>query len=177
MCISGPSLYAQHGAGDPGALKAGINYVWLSDSDSQGLMFQNSLQHYVGKRLGVGVNLGLLSAKRYDDAMEIFTVQNTFYMASLQGTFDLMQKETVSFRIGAGPAVRHRSEITSDEIDQGTQDGSVSHLKKTDFGFDAFIENDFSIFRNGIAGGRIGYFYYTEGTAVLSIGLHLGFSF
>ncbi|GHA54503.1 hypothetical protein GCM10007389_02280 [Pontibacter akesuensis] len=165
------------GSSNPGSLRAGINYVFLSDSDSQGLLFQNTLHHYVGKRFGVGVNLGLLSAKNYDEAMQIYTVQNAFYMASVEGTFDLMQNESVAFRLGVGPAVRHRSEISSDPEDQGTQDGSVTHIKTTDIGVDAFIENDFSILRNGVAGGRVGYFYYTKGTAVLSIGIHLGFSF
>ncbi|AKD05267.1 hypothetical protein POKO110462_14535 [Pontibacter korlensis] len=170
--------FVNGGAGkEPAALKAGVNFVWLSENDSQGMMFSNSFSHYVGKRLSVGLNLGLLSAKRYDDAKQIYTVQNTFYMGSLEAAFDVMQGETVSFRLGAGPSARHRAEVNSDPEGQGTQDGSVTHIKTSDVGFHGFFENDFNILRNGVAGGRVSYFHYTEGTPILSIGLHLGFKF
>ncbi|ARS35898.1 hypothetical protein CA264_10880 [Pontibacter actiniarum] len=162
---------------EPAMLKAGVNFVWLSENDSQGLMFSNSFDHYLSDRLAVGLSLGLLSAKRYDEAKEIYTVQNTFYMASLEATFDILQNESVAFRLGAGPTARHRAEINSDPEDEGTQDGSVTHIKTSDVGAFGFIENDFNILRNGVAGGRIAYFHYSEGTPVLSIGMHLGFKF
>ncbi|WP_299754463.1 hypothetical protein [uncultured Pontibacter sp.] len=170
--------FANGGAGkEPASVKAGVNFVWLSENDSQGLMFSNSLSHYLGSRLSLGLNLGLLSAKRYDEAKKIYTIQNTFYMASLEAAFDVMQGESVSFRLGAGPSFRHRAEVNSDPEEQGTQDGSVTHIKTSDVGAFGFIENDFNILRNGVAGGRISYFHYKEGTPVLSIGLHVGFKF
>ncbi|WP_276496538.1 hypothetical protein [Pontibacter litorisediminis] len=170
--------FANGGAGkEPAALKAGVNFVWLSENDSQGLMFSNNFSHYLGKRTSLGLNVGLLSAKRYDDAKQIYTIQNTFIMGSVDAAFDVMQGEVVTFRLGAGPSVRNRAEINSDPEGQGTQDGSVTHIKTSDFGFHGYLENDFSILRNGVAGGRISYFHYTEGTPILSIGLHLGFKF
>jgi hypothetical protein len=170
--------FVNGGAGkEPTSLKAGVNFVWLSENDSQGLMFSNSFSHYLGKRLALGLNLGLLSAKRYDDAKKIFTVQNTFYMGSVEAAFDVMNGEKVDVRLGAGPAFRHRAEINSDPEDQGTQDGSVTHIKTSDVGLHGFLENDFGILRNGIAGGRIAYYHFTDGTPILSIGLHLGFRF
>ncbi|OKL40193.1 hypothetical protein [Pontibacter flavimaris] len=159
------------------SLKAGVNFVWLSENDSQGLMFSNNLSHYLSDRVSLGLNLGLLSAKRYDDAKQIYTIQNTFFMSSLEAAFDVMQGEIVTFRLGAGPSFRHRAEINSDPEGQGTVDGSVTHIKTSDIGLHGFLENDFGILRNGVAGGRISYFHYKEGTPILSIGLHLGFKF
>lgn len=170
--------FANGGAGkEPASLRAGVSFVWLSENDSQGLMFSNSFNHYLGKRLLLGLNVGLLSAKRYDDAKQIYTIQNTFFMGSVDAAFDVMQGEIVTFRLGAGPSFRHRAEINSDPEGQGTIDGSVTHIKTSDVGVHGFLENDFSILRNGVAGGRVSYFHYTEGTPVLSIGLHLGFKF
>ncbi|TPE42857.1 hypothetical protein [Pontibacter mangrovi] len=170
--------FVNGGAGkEPGALKAGVYFVWLSENDSQGLLFSNNFSHYLSKKLSVGLDVGLLSAKRYDDAKKIFTVQNTFYMASLGAAFDALQGEKVTLRLGAGPSVRHRAEVNSDPEGQGTQDGSVTHIKTSDTGFFGYLENDFGAFRNGIAGGRISYFHYSDGTPVLSIGVHMGFKF
>ncbi|MCX2740173.1 hypothetical protein [Pontibacter anaerobius] len=170
--------FVNGGAGkEPATLKAGVNFVWLSENDSQGLMFSNSFSHYLGDRLSLGLNLGLLSAKRYDDSKQIYTIQNTFYMGSLEAAFDVMQGEIVLLRLGAGPSFRHRAEINSDPEGQGTVDGSVTHIKTSDVGLHGFLENDFSILRNGVAGGRISYFHYKDGTPVLSIGMHLGFKF
>jgi hypothetical protein len=170
--------FTNGGAGkEPSSLKAGVNFVWLSENDSQGLMFSNNFSHYLSDRLSLGLNLGLLSAKRYDDAKQIYTVQNTFFMSSVDAAFDVMQGEIVTFRLGAGPSFRHRAEINSDPEGQGTVDGSVTHIKTSDIGVQGFLENDFGILRNGIAGGRISYFHYKDGTPILSIGLHLGFKF
>ncbi|PTX18751.1 hypothetical protein C8N40_10540 [Pontibacter mucosus] len=170
--------FVNGGAGkEPASVKAGVSFVWLSENDSQGLMFSNNFSHYLGKRLALGLNLGLLSAKRYDDAKQIYTIQNTFYMGSLEAAFDVMHGEKVDVRFGAGPAFRHRAEINSDPEGQGTQDGSVTHIKTSDVGFHGFLENDFDILRNGIAGGKISYFHFNDGTPILSIGLHLGFRF
>lgn len=177
--------FSAHGQGisknvrskDPATLKAGLSFVWLAENDSQGLMFSNSFNHYVGKRLAVGLNLGMLSAKRFDDTKQIYNVQNTFYMGSAELTFDLMQSESVLFRLGAGPSVRHRAEINSSLEDEGTQDGSVTHVKTSEAGVLGFLENDFNILKNGVAGGRVSYFHYTKGTPVLSVGMHVGFKF
>ncbi|RIJ42575.1 hypothetical protein [Pontibacter oryzae] len=162
---------------DPATLKAGVSFVWLAENDSQGLMFSNSFNHYLGNRLAVGLNLGMLSAKRFDNSKQIYTVQNTFYMGSAEVTFDLMQSESVLFRIGGGPTARHRAEINSSLENVGTQDGSVTHVKTSEAGVVGFIENDFNILKNGVAGGRVGYFHYSKGTPVLSVGMHVGFKF
>ncbi|MFD2513439.1 hypothetical protein ACFSRY_06140 [Pontibacter locisalis] len=162
---------------DPTSLKAGVSFVWLSDYDSQGLMFSNKLSHYFTKNITVGMNVGLLSAFRYDDLKEIYSVQNTFLMATLEGSIDMINNESVIFRVGGGPGVRYRAEINSDAEDTGTVDGSVIHIKSNDFGFNGYLENDFNILRNGVAGGRIDYFYYTSGTPVLALGFHIGFKF
>lgn len=169
--------FSKGGVKEPGALKAGVHFVWLSENDSQGLMFNNSFTHYLGDRFGLGLNIGLLSAKRYDDSKQIYTIQNTYVIGSLEAAYDVMQGETVSFRLGAGPSARHRAEINSDIEGQGTVDGSVTHIKTSDMGFFGFIENDFGILRNGVAGGRISYYHYFDGTPILSIGAHLGFRF
>ncbi|WP_439881945.1 hypothetical protein ACSX1A_02040 [Pontibacter sp. MBLB2868] len=162
---------------DPTMLKAGVSFVWLSDYDSQGLMFSNKLSHYFTKNITVGMNVGLLSAFRYDDIKEIYSIQNTFLMATLEGSVDMINNESVIFRVGGGPGIRYRAEINSDAEDVGTVDGSVVHVKSTDIGFDGYLENDFNILRNGVAGGRIDYFYYTSGTPVLALGFHIGFKF
>lgn len=162
---------------DNNTLKAGVSYVWLSDYDSQGMMFSNSFNHYLSNRLSLGLNLGMLSASRYDKVEELFSIKNTFYMGSLEASFDLLRNESIAFRIGGGGAARHRAEINSNAEDEGTLDGKVMHIKTSDFGFNGYIENDFSILKNGVAGGRIGYYYYTKGTPVLSIGMHIGFTF
>ncbi len=161
---------------NPNTLKAGIGYVWLSDYDSQGLMFYNSYSHAIGKRAGIGANFGLLNASRYDDTKQIYSIQNTFYMGSLDLMFEPLKNESVVFRLGAGPAIRHRAEINSNAED-GTVDGSVKHIRTSDVGFNGYIENDFNILKNGVAGGRVEYFYFTEGSPVFSIGLHIGFKF
>lgn len=157
-------------------LKAGVSYIWLSEYDSQGLMFSNSYSHRFGDRLSVGLNLGLATGSRFDDVKEIYSIKNTFYMANLEASLDLINNESVAFRLGGGPGVRHRAEINSNAED-GTEDGSVKHIKTSDVGFNGFIENDFNILRNGVAGGRVGYFYYSSGTSVFAIGLHIGFKF
>ncbi len=161
---------------NPNTLKSGISYVWLSDYDSQGLMFYNSYAYSIGKRAGIGANLGLLNASRYDATKEIYSIKNTFYIGSLDLIFQPLNNESVAFRLGAGPAIRHRAEINSN-AETGTVDGSVKHIKASDVGFNGYIENDFNILKNGVAGGRVEYFYFTEGTPVFSIGLHLGFKF
>lgn len=161
---------------DPNMLKAGVSYIWLSEYDSQGLMFNNRYTHHVGKRVAVGLNLGLATGSRYDDIKEIYSIKNTFYMANLEASFDLLNNESVAFRIGGGVGGRHRAEINSNAKD-GTVDGSVKHIKTSDVGYNGFIENDFNILRNGVAGGRVGYYYYTSGTPMLSVGLHVGFKF
>ncbi|MDX5422530.1 MAG: hypothetical protein LPK14_09780 [Hymenobacteraceae bacterium] len=162
---------------NPNSLKAGVSFVWLSDYDSQGVMFNNRYNHFFGDRFAAGLNIGLVSASRYDDVKEIYSIKNTFFMAGLEASYDLLQNESVAFRVGGGGNFRRRSEINSNVEDEGTVDGSVAHIKTTDAGFSGFIENDFNILRNGVAGARIEYFHYTKGTPVLAIGLHLGFKF
>ncbi|WP_162052741.1 hypothetical protein [Pontibacter pamirensis] len=162
---------------DPGSLRASVSYVYLSDFDSQGLMFSNRLHHYLGERFGLGVNLGMLSGSRYDKTSEIYTIKSTYYMGGFELNYDLLQNETLVFRIGGGMTGRHRSEINSDPEDVGTVDGSVVHIRTADVGVTGFIENDFGVFRNGVAGGRIEYLYYTKGSPVLAVGLHMGFTF
>jgi hypothetical protein len=161
---------------DPNTFKSGVSFVWLSEFDSQGLMFSNRFSHYLGERTALGLNVGLLSASRYDEGKQIYSIKNTFYMGGLEASFDLIQKETISLRLGAGGAARHRSEINSD-AEEGTVDGSVAHIKTSDVGFNGFLENDFSFLRSGVAGARIEYFYYTSGTPVFAIGMHVGFKF
>lgn len=179
VCMAPQAAFAQGAfAGkNPSSLRASVSYVYLSDFDSQGLMFSNRLHHYLGERFGVGMNLGLLSGSRYDKSSEIYTIKSTYYMGGFEASFDLLQNETLVFRLGGGPTARHRSEINSDPEDIGTVDGSVVHIKTSDVGFTGFIENDFGILRNGVAGGRVEYLYYTKGTPVLALGLHVGFSF
>ncbi|WP_187033085.1 hypothetical protein [Pontibacter deserti] len=162
---------------DPNAFKAGVSFVWLSDFDSQGLMFSNRFNHYLGERVAVGLNLGLLTASRYDEGKQLYSIKNTFYMGGIEASFDLLSNETVNLRIGAGGSARHRSEINSDPEGEGTFDGSVAHIRTGDVGFNGFLENDFNFGRNGIAGGRIEYLYYSKGTPVFAIGLHVGFKF
>ncbi|HEY4652298.1 MAG TPA: hypothetical protein VIG72_12835 [Pontibacter sp.] len=162
---------------DPNNFKSGISFVWLSDYDSQGLMFSNKFSHYLGERLSVGVNVGLLTASRYDEGKQIFSIKNTFYMGALEAGFDLIRNDMVTLRLGAGGTARKRNEINSEAEDQGTIDGSVVHIKTSDVGVNGFLENDFSFLRSGIIGGRVDYFYYTSGTPVFAIGLHVGFRF
>ncbi|GAB3204488.1 hypothetical protein GCM10027293_38670 [Pontibacter aydingkolensis] len=157
-------------------LKAGVSYIWLSEYDSQGLMFNNRFSHHVSDRFAVGLNMGLAAGSRFDDVKEIYSIKNTFYMANLEASFDVLNNESVAFRIGGGVGARHRAEINSN-ADDGTVDGSVKHIKTSEVGYNGFIENDFNILRNGVAGGRVGYFAYTKGTPVFSIGLHIGFKF
>ncbi|WP_299820950.1 hypothetical protein [uncultured Pontibacter sp.] len=170
------SASAAQAGKDPNMVKAGVSYIWLSEYDSQGIMFSNSFSHHFSDRFAVGLNLGLASGSRYDDVKEIYSIKNAFYMGNLEASFDVMNNESVAFRLGGGVGARHRAEINSNSED-GTVDGSVKHIKTSDVGFNGFIENDFNILRNGVAGGRVGYFYYKSGTSVLSIGLHLGFKF
>ncbi|GAA4428789.1 hypothetical protein GCM10023188_13410 [Pontibacter saemangeumensis] len=171
------SAQGSFGSDEPTSLRASVNFVWLSDFDSQGLSFSNRLHHYLGERFGAGLTLGLLSSSRFDKVKDIYTIKSTYYMWGVEGTFDVLKNETVAFRLGAGPAARHRSEISTEDEVGGTKDGSVSHIRTADVGVTAFIENDFGIFRNGMAGGRVEYMYYTKGTPVLSVGLHVGYSF
>lgn len=168
----------QNGANkDPNNFKAGISFVWLSDYDSQGLMFSNKFGHYFGKRFSLGLNVGMLTASRYDEGKQIFSIKNTFYMGTLEAGFDVISNEMVTLRLGAGGTARRRNEINSEPEDQGTVDGSVVHIKTSDVGFNGFLENDFSFLRSGIVGGRVDYFYYSSGTPVFAIGLHVGFKF
>ena len=170
------SLSSAQAGKDPNMLKAGVSYIWLSEYDSQGLMFNNRFTHHIGDRFAVGLNMGLATGSRFDNVKEIYSIKNTFYMANLEASFDLLNNESVAFRVGGGLGARHRAEINSNAED-GTVDGSVKHIKTSDVGFNGFIENDFNILRNGVAGGRVGYFSYNNGTAVFSIGLHVGFKF
>lgn len=165
------------GSSDPTSLRASVNFVWLSDFDSQGLMFSNRLHHYLGERFGAGLTVGLLSSSRFDKVKDIYTIKSSHYMWGVEGTFDVLRNETVAFRLGAGPAARHRSEISTDEEAGSTTDGTVSHIRTADVGFNAFIENDFDILNKGVAGGRVEYIYFTKGTPVLAVGLHVGFRF
>ncbi len=174
FCLLGSS-YSYAGK-DPNAYKSGASFVWLSEYDSQGLMFSNRYSRYLGERAALGVNVGLLTASRYDSGKEIFSIKNTFYMGTLEASFDLIQKETVSLRLGAGGSARHRSEIDSD-AEEGTVDGSVAHIRTSDIGFNGYLENDFTFLRSGIVGGRVEYFYYTKGTPIFALGLHVGFRF
>ncbi|MFD3000507.1 hypothetical protein ACFS7Z_09065 [Pontibacter toksunensis] len=178
--LSYQTVYAQgvFANKDPGSLRASISYVWLSDFDSQGLMFNNRLHHYLGERFGLGVNVGMLSGSRYDESSRIYTIKSTYYMGGFDLNYDVLQNATLVFRVGAGMTGRHRSEINTDPEDLGgTVDGSVVHIRTADVGVTGFIENDFGIFRNGVAGGRLEYMYYTKGSPVLAIGLHVGFTF
>lgn len=177
LCIALLLPMANAWAGkDPNTLKAGVSYIWLSEYDSQGVMFNNSFAHHFGKRVAVGLNLGLASGTRFDDIKQIYSIKNTFYMANLEASYDLFNTETLSFRVGGGAGARHRAEINS-SAQNGTADGSVRHINTSDFGYNGFIENDFNFLRNGVAGGRIGYYYYATGTPIFSIGLHMGFKF
>lgn len=176
LAVFGP-VHKSYAGNDPNAFKAGISFVWLSDYDSQGIMFSNRFNHYLGERVAVGLNLGVLAASRYDKVMEIYSIKNTFYMGSLEASVDVLQNDMISLRLGAGGAARHRSEINTDAEDEGTKDGSVIHIRTSDVGFNGFLENDFNFGRNGITGARVDYFYYTKGTPVLAFGMHVGFRF
>lgn len=162
---------------DPNTFKSGISFVWLSDFDSQGLMFDSRYNRYLGERLALGLNVGLLTASRYDEGKQLYSIKNTFYMGGLEASFDLLKNESVSLRLGVGGAARHRSEINSDPEGEGTFDGSVAHIRTSDVGFNGYLENDFSFLRSGVVGGRIGYYSYSKGTPVFAMGLHVGFKF
>ncbi|MCC9165688.1 hypothetical protein [Pontibacter harenae] len=56
-------------------------------------------------------------------------------------------------------------------------DGSVKHIKASDFGGSAYFENDFGFGKNGVIGGRVEYQHFLDGSPVLAVGLHLGFTF
>jgi hypothetical protein len=170
------TLSAAQAGKDPNMLKSGVSYIWLSENDSQGLMFSNRFSHQVGEKFSLGLNVGLAEGSRYDNTQEIFTIKNTFYMGTIEASFDFINNESVAFRVGGGPGARHRAEVNSNAAD-GKVDGSVRHIKASDVGVNGFIENDFNILRNGIAGGRVEYFHYRTGTSIFSIGMHIGFKF
>ncbi|WP_347156471.1 hypothetical protein [Pontibacter chitinilyticus] len=173
MALSQPAYASK----DDNTLKTGISYVWLSDYDSQGVMFSDRYSHYLGDRFAAGLNLGLLAASRYDEIKQLYTIKNTFYMGTLELSYDVIKNDAIRLRVGAGGSMRHRAEISSNTKDLGTLDGSVRHIKSSEGGYNAFLENDFGILKNGVAGGRIEYFSYAKGTPVFAIGLHIGFSF
>jgi len=162
---------------DPNTFKSGISFVWLSDFDSQGLMFSSGYNHYLSERLALGLNVGMVAASRFDEGKQLYSIKNTFYMGGLEASFDLLKNESVSLRLGAGGTARHRSEINSDPEGEGTFDGAVAHIRTSDVGFNGFLENDFSFLRSGIIGARVGYYSYSSGTPVFAIGLHVGFRF
>ncbi len=163
---------------NPNSVKTGVSYVWLSDYDSQGIMFSDQFTHYLrGNKMALGLNVGLLAASRFDEMKQIYAIKNTFYMATLEASYDLLNNETIRLRVGAGPSVRHRAEISSSDADQGTIDGSVKHIKTSEAGFNVFLANDFGVLRHGVAGARIEYFHYAKGTPILSLGMHIGFAF
>ena len=74
------TLPAAQAGKDPNMLKAGVSYIWLSENDSQGIMFSNRFSHQIGEKFSLGLNVGLAEGARYDDRQEIFTIKNTFYM-------------------------------------------------------------------------------------------------
>ncbi|WP_250427323.1 hypothetical protein [Pontibacter ruber] len=160
----------------PNTLKTGVSYAWLSEYDSEGLMFYTNYNNYFGDRFAIGFNVGALNASRYDKAKQIYTVKNNFYMGSLDATYDLLQNDMITLRIGGGPALRHRGEVNANIVD-GTPDGSVRHVRASDIGVNGYIENDFNFSRFGVMGGRVAYHHYSEGTPVFSLGFHVGFKF
>lgn len=160
----------------PNTLKTGVSYAWLSDYDSQGLMFYTNYNNYFGDRFAIGINIGALNASRFDKSKEIYTIKNTFYMGSLDASYDLLQNDMITLRVGGGPALRHRAEVNSN-VEDGTADGSVRHVRASDTGVNAYLENDFNFSRFGVMGGRVGYHYFSEGTPVFSMGFHVGFKF
>ncbi|MEJ8755820.1 hypothetical protein WG947_02330 [Pontibacter sp. H259] len=162
---------------NPNTFKSGVGFVWLSDFDSQGLMFNNSYNRYLTERVALGLNVGLVTASRYDEGKQLYSIKNTFYMGGLEASFDLLKNETVSLRLGAGGTARHRSEINSDPEGEGTFDGAVAHIRTSDVGYNGFLENDFTFLRSGIIGARVGYYSYSKGTPIFAIGMHVGFRF
>ena len=160
-------------------LKAGTSIVFLMDVDNGGIMYYHQYTRHLCRLFDASASIGYLNAQRFDDADKTFTLNKTYVMLDATGYLNFWRSDRFALKIGAGPSLRHRSEIDLIDNSQVIETGErkYQHTNTKDVGGNALIENDFYMGDRVILGTRIGGHFYNDGTPLVSFGLNLGYKF
>ncbi|WP_153042697.1 hypothetical protein [Rufibacter ruber] len=164
--------------------RTGVGFAYIVEGDNSGAIFTQQYTRELSDRLNFSISGEYLSSSRYDQSKEIFTSRKAFVMFDASLFFDLIESEKYSIRIGAGPAVRRRSEVdlVQGALGNNTTPGTTAgenfiHSREKDFGGKVVLENDFFSDNRLFFGWRASGYFYNAGTSIFSAGLTMGYSF
>ncbi|MFC6996564.1 hypothetical protein [Rufibacter roseus] len=165
--------------------RTGVGFAYIVEGDNSGAIFTQQYTRELTDRLNFSLSGEYLSSSRYDQGKEIFTSRKAFVMFDASLYFDLLENDKFTIKIGAGPAVRRRSEV---DLVQGainnnsgtpgtTADEHFIHNRERDFGGKIVLENDFHNDNRLFFGWRASGYFYNAGSSIFSAGLTMGYSF
>ncbi|WP_207433712.1 hypothetical protein [Sabulibacter ruber] len=176
--------FAQHRY--PNHFRTGVGFAYILDDDNSGALFSQQYTRELTDHLHITVSGEYLSSSRYDKQKQLFTSRKAFVMFDASFFYDLVETERYTIKLGAGPAVRRRSELdlTRGEIPEGAittpgrnPDEFFVHIRERDFGGKAVLETDFFNDNRLFFGMRASGYFYNKGTSIFAIGLNMGYSF
>ncbi|GAA4309000.1 hypothetical protein [Nibribacter koreensis] len=166
------------------SFRSGVAFAYIVEGDNSGALFSNQYSRELTDRLNVAISGEYLSSSRFDQGKKIFTSRKAFVMFDTSVYFDLLENDKFTIKIGAGPAVRRRSELDlakgalGDNTTPGaTPDEQFIHTREKDFGGKIALENDFFSDNRLFFGWRATGYLYNKGTSIFSVGLNMGYAF
>lgn len=183
FCLSmGQSTAAQHVYRNN--FRTGIAFAYIVEGDNSGALFTQQYTRELGNRLNFSISGEYLSSSRYDQSKNIFTSRKAFVMFDASLFFDLMENEKYTIKLGAGPALRRRSEVdlVRGALGNNTTPGTTAgenfiHKRERDYGGKIVLENDFFSDNRLFFGWRATGYIYNAGTAIFSAGVNMGYAF
>ncbi|MBC3539502.1 hypothetical protein ACFSC6_18425 [Rufibacter sediminis] len=170
----------------PNHFRTGVGFAYILDGDNSGALFSQQYTRELTDHLHFAVSAEYLSSSRYDKQIQLFTSRKAFVMFDASLYYDLYETTKYTIKLGAGPAVRRRSELdlVRGEVPEGTvttpsnTPGDVFvHIREKDFGGKAVLETDFFNDNRLFFGMRAAGYFYNEGTSIFALQLNMGYSF
>ncbi|ALI98997.1 hypothetical protein [Rufibacter tibetensis] len=170
----------------PNHFRTGVGFAYILDDDNSGALFSQQYTREITDHLHFALSGEYLSSSRYDKQSSIFTSRKAFVMFDASVFYDLVETKKYTIKLGAGPAIRRRSEVnlTRGEVPEGTittpgrnSDEVFVHIREKDFGGKAVFETDFFNDNRLFFGMRAAGYFYKQGTNIFALGLNMGYSF
>jgi hypothetical protein len=179
-----PDATAQHRY--PNHFRTGVGFAYILEGDNSGALFSQQYTRELTDHLHFSVSGEYLSSSRYDQQSLLFTSRKAFVMFDASFFYDLYETGRYTLKLGAGPAVRRRSEL--DLVRGGVPEGSVTtpgltpgdvfvHLRERDIGGKVMVETDFFNDNRLFFGLRAAGYVYDQGTSIFALQVNMGYSF
>ncbi|GGK73130.1 hypothetical protein ACD591_07895 [Rufibacter glacialis] len=170
----------------PNHFRTGVGFAYILDGDNSGALFSQQYTRELTDHLHFSVSGEYLSSSRYSKEISLFTSRKAFVMFDASFFYDLYETPKYTIKLGAGPAVRRRSEL--DLVRGGVEEGAVItpgrnddevfvHIREKDFGGKVVLETDFFNDNRLFFGMRAAGYIYNKGTSIFAAQLNMGYSF